>query len=84
MNFLLKGDRGAAAVLGATTLTEAENEAELARLLFNEVGRVLEPGVTLGEAVLRAKRELAKTRPEALDVLLGWTILGDALISIEP
>ena len=71
---LLSPDRGAAAVLGAATLTEAQSEAKLGILLFDELSV---PGMPLGEAVLRAKRRLASTDPGLLDVLLGWTLLGD-------
>ena len=31
-----------------------------------------------------AKVELAKTHPELLDVLLGWTLMGDPALVVEP
>lgn len=79
--FLLSGDRGAAAVLGATTLTEARTEERLGHLLMP---RIAVPGATIGEAVRDAKRELAATNPEFIDVILGWTLLGDPALRIEP
>ena len=79
--WLLSGDRGAAAVLGATTLTGASSESAVSRLFYP---RMLTPGMTLGDAILGAKKELAKTQPDALDVLLGWTLLGDPLLLVEP
>lgn len=71
---LLSPGRGAAAVLGAATLTEAQSEAKLGTLLFQELAV---SGRPLGDAVLRAKQRLATTEPDLLDVLLGWTLLGD-------
>ena len=77
---LLSGDRGAAAVLGAATLTEAHSEQKLGRLLFARLGR---PGATLGGALVEAKRELAQTEPDLIDVILGWTLLGDPTMRID-
>lgn len=77
---LLNGDRGAAAVLGATTLTQARSEEMLGALVMP---RIALPGTTIGEAVLGAKQQLATTHPDLVDVLLGWTILGDPAIEVE-
>lgn len=80
-DFLLSGDRGAAAVLGSTTLLSTSS----ARLLSEELAPLLaEPGRTVGSAVLEAKRRLAETRPELRDVLIGWTLLGDPGLVVEP
>lgn len=79
--FLLRGDRGAAAVLGASTLTEAGSEQLLGALVMP---RLTAPGATIGEAVLDAKRELATTHANLVDVLLGWTVLGDPALQVEP
>lgn len=70
--FLMEGNRGAVAVMGATTLTRASNE----RLLANYVFRRLTNGESLGEAITNGKKDFAKLRPQALDVILGWTLLG--------
>jgi hypothetical protein len=72
--FMTSGDNGAAAVLGATTLTLADSEEKLAPLVMS---RVAQPGMTIGAAVTAAKQELAQTSPDLLDVQIGWTILGD-------
>ncbi len=76
-------DRGAAAVLGAATLTELSHEDLLARLLLPDL---VTPGRTVGEAVLGAKQELARTRTDLdlRDVLAGWTLLGDPALSLAP
>jgi uncharacterized repeat protein (TIGR01451 family) len=86
--FLLNGDRGAVAVLGAATLTEASHERELAFRLYD---RLLVKGPTMGEAVLEAKqayaedlRRLSKNPRDYLDVLLGWNLLGDPATIIQP
>ena len=78
---LLNGDRGAAAVLGAATLTEALSEQHLGSRLFEQLGR---RRTRLGKALIDAKRDLAKTEPQRLDVLLGWTLLGDPTLVVEP
>jgi len=31
-----------------------------------------------------AKHELAQTHPELLDVLLGWSLMGDPALMVEP
>src|SRR6185503_6514936 len=72
--FLFSGDRGAAAVLGATTLTDAGSERLLGNLL---TPRLATPGVSIGKALRDAKVELAKDHPDLSDVLLGWTLMGD-------
>ena len=77
---MLSGDRGAALVLGATTLTQDESEMKLGRLVLP---RLTAPGQTAGQAVLEAKRELAQTDPALLDVLLGWTLLGDPAAVVQ-
>jgi hypothetical protein len=78
--FLLNGEQGAAAVLGASTLTEAEHEQALAKLLYD---RLLQPGNTLGQAITEAKAEYAATNPSHADVILGWTLLGDPGLVLE-
>lgn len=78
---MLNPSGGAVGVLGASTLTEAKAERELARALYS---RLFVPGTTLGEAVLQAKRAFAKQYPEQLDVILGWTTLADPALVIQP
>lgn len=78
---LLSGDRGAAAVFGATTVTEFASESLLGELL---TPRLASPGTTIGQALLDAKRELAKKGTGMSDVLLGWTLLGDPALVVEP
>jgi protocatechuate 3,4-dioxygenase beta subunit len=79
--FLLSGDRGAAAVLGATALTEISSEAALGQLV---TPRLVQPGMTIGAAVQAAKQELAASQPSLTDVLLGWTLLGDPALVVAP
>ncbi|MGC9334112.1 MAG: C25 family cysteine peptidase, partial [Anaerolineae bacterium] len=79
--FLLSGEQGAAAVLGAATLTDARHEELLGYFVMN---RLVDPGTTMGEAIQEAKAQLAIYRPGYLDVLLGWTLLGDPAVVIEP
>ncbi|MBI5963814.1 MAG: hypothetical protein HY863_10100, partial [Chloroflexi bacterium] len=80
-SFLLSGDRGAAAVLGATTLADSNSEQLLGQLL---TPRLTQPGLSLGQALQFSKSELAQTHPELLDVLLGWSLMGDPALVIQP
>ena len=77
---LLNGDRGAALVLGSSTLTDAVSERQLASRLLD---RMFEPGMTIGWAVQEAKADLASTQPDLLDVILGWTLLGDPAMKMR-
>jgi hypothetical protein len=72
--FMLNQNGGAASVLGASTLTKAEHEKGLAQLVLSFLTH---DEMTLGDAVTQAKRIYSQTNPDALDVILGWTILGD-------
>ena len=81
-SFMLSGDRGAAAVLGASTLTEAEHETEFGKRLFS-AGGLVDGRVTVGEAIMGAKRDIAQDHPDWLDVLRGWQLLGDPLMRID-
>ena len=74
------GVEGAAAVLGASTLTSTVSEKQLGDLF---IPRLTSAGVTLGEALTEAKQELALTDPQRLDVILGWTLLGDPALKVE-
>ena len=78
---LLSGDNGAAAVMGAVTLTEADSDSALGQRL---VPLIAQPGKTLGQALQEAKMDLAETRPDMTDVILGWTLLGDPALVMEP
>jgi len=70
--FMMEGEQGAVAVMGASTLTNANSERKLASLVFARLAN----GERLGDAVTNAKQEYAVDNPNDLDVLLGWTILG--------
>ena len=70
--FMMDGEQGAVAVMGASTLTSADSERELADLVFAELVK----GQRIGDAVTLAKQTYAKQNPKDLDVLLGWMVLG--------
>jgi hypothetical protein len=80
-NLLLNGSSGAAAVTGATTITEATSEQRLGELMMP---KLMAPGARIGDAMQQAKVELSKTHPKLVDVLLGWTILGDPTLVVTP
>jgi hypothetical protein len=79
--FLVKGEQGAAAVLGATTISQDQSQELMGNLLTSWLA---EPGMTLGKAIHEAKQAVASSNPEMLDVLLGWTLLGDPTLVIQP
>jgi len=76
---LSRSNTGAVAVMGASTLTSANDERalgiELNRTLYTE-------GLTVGEAVIRAKQNLAQTL-DSDAMQLGWQILGDPALIIN-
>ena len=78
--FLVAGETGAVAVLGASTLTTSNGERQLG-LELNR--RMYQPGMTIGEAVIQAKQAMAVTNPGATDIFLGWQILGDPALVVN-
>jgi uncharacterized repeat protein (TIGR01451 family) len=78
---MVSGDRGAAAVLGAAALTDSQSDIELGK---RYLPLIVQPGATIGDALLAAKRDLAQQHPEMRDVIVGWTILGDPALVVEP
>lgn len=79
--FMLSGDQGAAAVLGASALTDSTSDLALGREFLPLVAQ---PGKTLGDALVEAKRRLAVSNPQMVDVLAGWILLGDPALALEP
>jgi len=71
--FLLAGQTGAVAVLGASTLTSAGEERsfgiELNKHLYTR-------GLPIGEAIIRAKQALAQNE-DAPAIQLGYQLMGD-------
>ncbi|PKN92389.1 MAG: hypothetical protein CVU44_14730 [Chloroflexi bacterium HGW-Chloroflexi-6] len=79
--FLLSGDNGAAAVLGGTTLIYFGSEEMFGPLL---TPRLATPGLSVGQALQDAKAQLGQNDPGLIDVLLGWTLMGDPALIITP
>lgn len=79
--FLLSGDQGAAAVVGATGVTETASDKALGLRLLP---LATQPGLPLGDAMQQAKTELAATQSGMEDVILGWTLLGDPALVVAP
>jgi hypothetical protein len=78
---LLSGRNGAAAAVGATTLTKVASDYAIgARVLKN----ALQQGLPLGKAILLAKRDLAADFAARQDVIIGLTLLGDPALSLGP
>jgi hypothetical protein len=78
---MVSGEQGAAAVLGATALTDSQSDVALGQ---RYLPRIVQPGATIGDALVAAKRDLAQQHPDMADVIIGWTILGDPALVVEP
>ena len=78
---MLAGDGGAAAVLGATTITTFRADDLFASLLQEQL---VTPGTPIGVAVLEAKKALAESHPGMREVFLGLTLLGDPTLVVAP
>ena len=78
---LLSGDRGAAAVLGAATLTEAKSDEAIGPLVMQ---RVVEPGMTLGQAILDAKQVMKESSGGACGRPVRLALLGDPMLVLSP
>jgi hypothetical protein len=79
--FMLTPGGGAAAVLGASTITTFLEDDAFSQLLQRHLTT---PGKPVGEAVLDAKRELALANPGMLEVILGVNLLGDPAMVLAP
>ena len=75
---LLNGQAGAAAVIGASALTETSSDLQLGRLLLP----ALTNGERLGDAMVSAKQTLNISNPNMIDVLLGTSLLGDPTLRL--
>ncbi|MEM9304127.1 MAG: C25 family cysteine peptidase, partial [Pseudomonadota bacterium] len=64
---------GAAAIIGATALTDLTLLQSLGEVFFGEFGG----NTTLGEALMDAQRDFGRVNPEAAPLLRGMALLGD-------
>ena len=78
--FMQLDSKGAVAVMGASTLTESFHESKLGNLL---IPRMAQGNTPIGQAILEAKQNLASVHPDYLDVILGWTLLGDPMLEVN-
>lgn len=78
--FMLGGEHGAVSVLGASSLTTSEGERNLG-IELNK--RLFADGVTIGDALIAAKKALA-VHGDHRDIQMAWQILGDPAIVINP
>ena len=76
------------------TLTNAERPTVVAQRGWQSVAerdlslelyaRLFVPGKPLGQTIEEAKQAYAQRRPTQLDVLAGWTLLGDPTLVVNP
>jgi len=80
-NFLLTGMQGAAAVMGSTTVNYIGAQNYFGQRL---IPRLTAPGQTIGQAMLEAKIDLNGFIMGLKEIQLGWTILGDPALKVQP
>lgn len=80
VRWVLAENKGAAISLGATGLTGVASDVAMG----NEFSaRMALPGKTIGTALTEAKQALSGNSG-ATDVILGWLLLGDPTLKLEP
>lgn len=79
--FLLSGNKGAATVIGASTLTEVSSEKQFMPVFFE---KLFTPNTSIGQAMVQAKQQVALQYPQLLDIYLGLHILGDPTLILNP
>ncbi|MBN1400969.1 MAG: hypothetical protein JXA74_09030 [Anaerolineae bacterium] len=72
---------GAAAVMGSTLLGETNIEAALGLALMP---RLAQPNQPIGLAIQQARAEMVAAEPWLARPLLGWTLLGDPTLTLDP
>jgi uncharacterized repeat protein (TIGR01451 family) len=81
--FLLAGDQGAAGVGGPAAMTVTTSDELFGKFLFP---RLTAPGARVGAAIVGAKKDaVGASDPTTLvDILLGYVLLGDPTLRIQP
>lgn len=79
--FLFAEDRGASAVLGSSTNNFLHSQNFLGQFLFP---KLTTPGTTIGQALLSVKQYMGANLSYFPEIQLGWTILGDPTLVIQP
>ena len=77
---MLSPTAGALAAFGPSGITDASLQAVLYQRLYAELAK---GGMTLGEAIQRAKARAVAEDPRAVPVVEGWNLLGDPALFIE-
>ncbi len=77
--FLLSPNKGAAAVIGVSSLSELRSHRALGELLYPE----LQTGVRIGDAFRLAKMQLAAQNLDYSDILITATLLGDPAMPVR-
>jgi Peptidase family C25 len=69
---MLLRPNGAALMVGATSLTESNSDIALANGILPRLA-----SESFGEALMHTQNDIANSQPDAKDVILGGTLLGD-------
>jgi hypothetical protein len=76
---LLNANGGAAAIFGPGSITELTSQAGLYERLYEELAT---PGITLGEAIRRAKARALRDNPGSRPAVHGFSLLGDPTLVV--
>jgi Peptidase family C25 len=76
---LLQNAGGAAAMLGASGLTDVSSDIAFANRLLPKLGN----GERMGDALKQSQLELQATQPTPIDVTRGGTLLGDPALKVK-
>jgi Peptidase family C25 len=79
--FMVGGAGGAAAVIGASGRTTFDGDKEMDLIL---TPRLLQPGMTIGDALTQAKQDVRAMNPTLADVFYGINLMGDPALTIVP
>lgn len=74
LSFLMEGHGGAVTIAGAASQTSGAAEHDFAN--YFSALTTGEDALSMGEAILQAKRALASARPGNKDIVLAWALLG--------
>jgi len=78
---LLSGHQGGALVFGSATLTSEDAHDAFSQMVFSYL---LKPGMRFGDAIMKAYNDLRIIRPDLIQSVTGYSILGDPTIIIQP
>jgi hypothetical protein len=78
---LVSGNQGGAAVVGSSSLTSQYVHDLLSKPMMPYL---MQPGMTIGDAILTARQQASIAKPYMIDALNAYQILGDPTLVVQP